>query len=42
MWTWGFANTTLSPILVQRFFALQAELIPEVMTEMDGLSLKLE
>jgi transposase len=35
-------NTTLSPILVQRFCALQAELIPEVATEMDGLSPKLE
>jgi len=35
-------NTTLSPILVQRFCALQAELIPEVVTEMDGLAPKLE
>lgn len=35
-------NTTLSPILVQRFYALQTELIPEVATELDGLSPKLE
>ena len=35
-------NTTLSPILVQRFCALQTELIPEVVTEMDGLTTKLE
>jgi hypothetical protein len=42
MWTWGFANTTLSPILVQRFCALQTELIPEVADDLNGLSTKLE
>jgi hypothetical protein len=35
-------NTTLSPILVQRFCALQSELIPQVADELDGLSPKLE
>src|SRR5665647_248955 len=35
-------NTTLSPILVQRFCALQTELVPEVGAELDGLSPKLE
>jgi len=35
-------NTTLSPILVQRFQALQGELLPEVAGELGGLSPKLE
>jgi len=35
-------NTILSPILVQRFCALQTELIPEVASQMDGLTPKLE
>ena len=35
-------NITLSPILVQRFCALQSELIPEVAAELEGLSPKLE
>ena len=42
MWTWSIANTTLSPILVQRFCAMQTERIAEVVTEMDGLNPKLE
>lgn len=35
-------NTTLSPFLVQRFFALQVELIPQVGADMGGLSSILE
>lgn len=35
-------NATLSPILVQRFDALQGELMPEVAAELGGLSPKLE
>ena len=42
MWTWSIANTTLSPILVQRFCAMQTKRIAEVVTEMDGLNPKLE
>ena len=35
-------NTILSPILVQRFQALQGELMPEVAGELGGLNPKLE
>lgn len=35
-------NTTLSPILVQRFHALQGELMPDAAAVLDGLSPKLE
>jgi len=35
-------NTTLSPILVQRFSALQGELIPAAAADLGGLSPKLE
>lgn len=27
MWTWDFANTILSPVMVQRFVALQGDFI---------------
>ena len=42
MWTWDFANTTLSPVTVQRFVALQGELIGLVELDYAGLSPKLE
>ena len=42
MWTWGFANTTLSPVTVQRFSALQAELIALLEQDYTGLTPKLE
>lgn len=35
-------NTTLSPLLVQRFHALQGELMPDAAAVLDGLSPKLE
>lgn len=38
MWTWGFANTTLSPVTVQRFAALQGELIGLVEQDYTGLN----
>jgi hypothetical protein len=42
MWTWGFANTTLSPVTAQRFVALQGELITLVEQDYTGLPPKLE
>jgi hypothetical protein len=42
MWTWGFANTTLSPVTVQRFSSLQGELIGLVEQDWVGLTPKLE
>ena len=42
MWTWGFANTTLSPVTAQRFSALQGELIGLVEQDYAGLTPKLE
>ena len=42
MWTWGFVNTTLSPVTVQRFVALQGELIGLLEQDYTGLSPKLE
>lgn len=38
MWTWGFANTTLSPVTAQRFVALQTELIGLVEQDYAGLT----
>jgi hypothetical protein len=37
MWTWGFANTTLSCVSDQRFFALQGELIRQIEQDHSGL-----
>jgi hypothetical protein len=42
MWTWGFANTTLSLVTVQRFVALQGGLIGLAEQDYTGLTPKLE
>ena len=42
MWTGDFANTTLSPVTVQRFVALRGELIGLVELDYAGFSPKLE
>lgn len=42
MWAWDCANTTLSPVTVPRFVALQGELIGLVQQDYTGLTPNLE